>query len=233
MSGTSDHPFFEELYSQFSSPLSTIDCGLKCGPYNDYGVPVCCDIQLTIPAAFEAEWEYLQKRTDLWRVWSSSERFSSLEDDLQDGQVLLQCLGHKKCQREYRTLTCRAFPFFPYLDSRGEFTGLGYYRDYRESCWVISNLAVVTTEFRSEFRRAYLKVFEKYPDMKENFHRYADYIRGETKEDQWITVLDFESGVHLIHPETEESRQIDYKDLPAYSVFAIGKELQFPDEDQV
>ena len=232
MSTSSSRAFFEELYREFSSPLSDIDCGLKCGPYNDYGVPVCCDIKLTIPAAFEDEWEYLQESADLWKPWSSSAELVSLEDELQDGQVLLQCLGYQKCQRPFRTLTCRAFPFYPYLDSRGELIGLGYYRDYRDDCWVISNLEIVTKEFRREFQEAYQQVFLRYPESKSDFLDYAESVRKDAKEGQWITLLDFDTGVFLINPETEESRQVEYQELEAYGIFAVGKELHFPDEDQ-
>ena len=52
MSGLPDKMIFNELYKDFSKSLTDIDCGEKCGPYNDYGVPVCCDIKLLVPAAF-------------------------------------------------------------------------------------------------------------------------------------------------------------------------------------
>ena len=232
MSITSDKSFFEDLYTEFSSPLSDIDCGLKCGPYNDRGVPVCCDIQLTIPAAFESEWEFLQESTDLWMSWSSSDDPGNPDNiDLQDGQVLLQCLGHKKCQRSYRTLTCRAFPFYPYLDSSGTFTGLAYYPDYRDSCWMISNLERVSRQFRQEFHQAYAMVFTQFPDSRENFNQFAAFIREEACErGEDITILDFEDGVHYLNPASEKMRQIDYPELQAYGVFEVSREMKFPDE---
>ena len=227
--------FFEELYQGFPSALSEIDCGLKCGPHNDRGVPVCCDIRLTIPSAYESEWEFLQERTDLWRPWSSSnDPDNPFEDEIQDGQVLLQCQGHEKCQRPYRTLTCRAFPFFPYLDSRGDFLGLAYYPDYRESCWMISNLELVTNQYRREFRQAYLEIFTRFPTSREIFARYAAFVRTETaSQGEQITVLDFADGVFLVDPDSEEITPIDYSDLQAYGVFAVTREMQFPDEKQV
>ena len=69
MSGPPGPLFIEDLYNAFSEPLTDLNCGEKCGPYNDYGVPVCCDIQLLIPAAYDLEWAYLGKATDLWHLW--------------------------------------------------------------------------------------------------------------------------------------------------------------------
>jgi len=53
MAETKPVPSFKELYKKFSLPLSGIDCGEKCGPFNDYGIPVCCDIQLVVPSAYD------------------------------------------------------------------------------------------------------------------------------------------------------------------------------------
>ncbi len=156
MSNTLDIRFFADIYQIFSGPLSNIDCGQKCGPFNEYGVPVCCDINLIIPSAYIKEWEYLKNKTDLWQPWISSNPIDAgLEKDIQDGQVLLNCLGYQDCQRPYRTLTCRAFPFFPYINSRGNFIGLVYFKEYRELCWIISNLSVVTSKYKTEFQQAF------------------------------------------------------------------------------
>ncbi len=53
MAETNSEISFEELYKEFSLPLSGIDCGEKCGPFNDYGIPICCDIQLVVPSAYD------------------------------------------------------------------------------------------------------------------------------------------------------------------------------------
>src|SRR5512137_178239 len=106
---------FPSLYACFSSPLATVDCGERCAPYNERGVPFCCDTRHAVPTAYLEEWDYLRDSTNLWRRWegktpAETSRLASLAPE---GQVLIACLGHVHCQREFRSLACRAFPFYP------------------------------------------------------------------------------------------------------------------------
>lgn len=232
MKTPADQAFFEHIYEVFSRPLSDIDCGKRCGPHNDFGVPVCCDINLIIPSAYEAEWAYLKENTDLWQCWSSTGPVDQdLEADKQDGQVLLKCLGYQLCQRPFRTLTCRSFPFFPYLDSQGNLIGLVYFHEYRDSCWIISNLSVVTREFKSEFRSMWDELFEEYPESKENYFQFSAYFREEMAgANEPIILLDFEGDVYILDPDSELSRQVGYEDLDSFGPFSITNDLIFPDE---
>lgn len=233
MSDTLEKKFFEDTYQIFSLPLSNVDCGEKCGPHNEYGVPVCCDINLIIPSAFKEEWEYLEGKTDLWQPWSSSNPIDAgLENDVQDGQVLLKCLGYQYCQRSFRTLTCRAFPFLPYLDSRSNFLGLVYFQDFRDQCWIISNLSVVTTDYKAEFHQAFEHLFKQYPGSKESYSQYSSYIREENAlSGDKIILLDFEGNVFLMDPDSEISHQVGYDDLESFGPFSITNDLLFPDEN--
>jgi hypothetical protein len=226
---------YQDLYQFFSKPLTDIDCGLKCGPYNDYGVPVCCDINLVIPSAFEEEWDYLQKNTNLWQPWknSSSLEGKKLVKQLQDGQIALQCLGYNHCQRQFRTITCRAFPFFPYLDRDGSFMGLSYYRDYRDQCWIISNLSRVSREFKTEFQSSYQRIFQIYPEMKNNFQLYSQYARDNAAaKNEELTFLDFADGVFQVKSETNQPVEISFDSLESFGPFKVMKDLVFPDEIQ-
>ena len=226
---------FKELYQEFSLPLSGIDCGEKCGPYNDYGVPVCCDIEIVVPAAYDLEWEYLKAETELWHLWRGSGSIGQEEliRDVQPGQQLLQCLGHQSCQRTFRSITCRAFPFYPYLDSTGNLLGLAYYREYRDQCWIISNLSVVKAEYKEQFQRAFEKIFQRYPDTKENFLHFSGYMREQAADaSEGLTLLDFAGQVLMVNPISEQVREISFRDLESYGPFGIIKELAFPDEVQ-
>ena len=226
---------FKELYQEFSLPLSEIDCGEKCGPYNDYGIPVCCDIEIVVPAAYDLEWEYLQAETELWHLWQGSGSIGQEEliRDVQPGQQLLQCLGHQSCQRTFRSITCRAFPFYPYLDSTGNLLGLAYYREYRDQCWIISNLSVVKAEYKEQFQRAFEKIFQRYPDTKENFLHFSGYMREQAADaGEGLTLLDFAGRVLMVNPISEQVREISFRDLESYGPFGIIKELAFPDEVQ-
>jgi len=226
---------FKELYQEFSLPLSGIDCGEKCGPFNDYGIPVCCDIKLVIPSAYYLEWEYLRAETELWHLWKGSGAIEQEEliQDVQPGQQLLQCLGHPSCQRSYRSITCRAFPFYPYLDRDGDLLGLAYYREFRDQCWIISNLTVVTAEYKEQFQRTFEKLFQRFPDTKENYLHFSSYMRGQVADaGENLTLLDFTGRVFRVNPISEQVREISYRDLENYGPFGIVKDLVFPDEIQ-
>lgn len=232
MTGPLDQDTFQKLYSDFAPPLAQIDCGSKCGPHNACGVPFCCDIEQVIPSAFEQEWAYLRENTDLWQPWSSSgDLAQELDDQLQDGQVLLMCKGHRECQRDFRTVTCRAFPFYPYLDQSGELRGLAYYPEFRQVCWIISNLDLVSQAFKEAFQKAFLAIFAIYPEYHQNFLGYCHYVRtGARERNEQILLLDFSGDVYVIDPQAERINQVEYKDLPAFGPYQITRELQFPDE---
>ena len=227
-----DKDFFKALYRGFAMPLCEVDCGLKCGPHNDYGVPICCDIHQVIPSAFDLEWRYLKDNTDLWQPWSSAGSSDlKLDEELLDGQVLLACKGYQECQRDFRTLTCRAFPFYPYMNSQGVFLGLAYYPEFRFGCWIISNLEIVSQAYKEGFYQAFQRVFEFYPDYRQNYIDYSRYERETAaKEDENLVLMDFSGNVFLIDPQTEEKSQVQYKELSAFGPFEITRELRFPNE---
>ena len=232
MMGLPEKDFFKELYSGFAMPLCEIDCGLNCGPHNDYGVPICCDIHQVVPSAFELEWRYLEENTDLWVPWSSSGTIGKeLIEGLQEGQVLLSCKGYQECQRDFRTITCRAFPFFPYLDSKTAFRGMSYYPEFRSSCWIISNLGVVSQSYKEAFQRSYQCLFEYYPESLLNFAGFSSYMRDKAADQrEKIIMMDFSGAVFAIDPRTEMKYQVEYKDLSPYGPFVITRDLRFPDE---
>jgi hypothetical protein len=224
---------FQRLYKDFSSPITGVDCGLKCGPYNDYGIPICCDICQVVPSAFEEEWRYLESETDLWSRWegSSTSEGKELLQELERGQIPLQCLGHEHCQRQFRTITCRAFPFLPYMDSRGKFVGFTYYPDYRELCWIISNLSLVTLAYKKEFQRCFQEIFEYFPEMKKNYQEYSAYLRDMIpSKDNDLVFFDFIGRVFQINPSKGIPQEVSYQDLQSFGPFEVSKDLVFSDE---
>ena len=232
MKRTPNKDIFRELYSGFTNPICETDCGLKCGPHNDYGVPICCDINQVIPAAFDLEWSFLEEQTDLWVPWSSSGSLDlDMMEELQEGQVLLACKGYQACQRDFRTLTCRAFPFFPYLDSKDAFCGMAYFPEFCDDCWIISNLDVVSQSYKKAFQQTFQKLFEIFPDYHQYLADFCRYMRERAAEEsEKIVLLGFSGEVNLIDPRTEEKIQVEYKELSAFGPFEITRELRFPDE---
>ena len=224
---------FENLYSRFSSPITEIDCGGFCSVLNETGKPFCCDITHSVPTAFHSEYEYLKVHTNLWRNLESDdvENYPEIIKQLPDGQRALVCLGHQQCVRKYRTITCRTFPFFPYIAKNNDFLGLSYYWEYEDRCWVINNLEVVTINFREEFVSLYVFLFNKYPSEWESFSAYSGEMRNEfSKMHRAIPLLHRNGYFYKISPISERMRRVKSYDFPKYHEYKIIAEMPFPDE---
>ena len=222
-----------ELYSRFSVPICGLDCSSKCAPYNTNGIPFCCDTRCMVATAYDIEWEYLQKRTDLWHTWEPRDREEKkrLASETPENQVLLECLGHERCKREYRTLTCRSFPFFPYFDSRPEFIGFSYYRQYTEYCWVINNLDRVSDEFANQFIAAYETLFSKSPSIMDSFVYHSMKTRAEYVKERKVIWLFHRNGeVYKISPKSERMRKTSAELAPKFGAYKVAAEMPFLNE---
>jgi hypothetical protein len=224
---------FANLYAHFDAPVTTFDCGEKCSPHNDLGVPFCCDRAHAVPSAYDAEWQYLQANTDLWRPWKGRTRRET--DDLKrqapDGQVLIACQGHLLCQRSYRSVTCRSFPFFPYLTKEGVFLGLSYYWEYEDRCWVISHLDQVTAEYRSQFIEVYETLFQAYPQEVDNYRAFSIQMRRVFgRRGRAIPLLHRNGNTYKVTPRNGRMRKVDIARLPKFGPYEIAELLKFPDE---
>ncbi|MGD9092807.1 MAG: hypothetical protein PVF74_08150 [Anaerolineales bacterium] len=224
---------FSKLYERFHKPITHLNCGDKCAPYNEHGVPFCCDTDHAIPTAYLTEWDYLTQNTDLWHLWSPNEMIqdANLRAVTPDDQVLIECLGHISCQRDYRSITCRAFPFYPYITEKDEFIGISYYWEYEDRCWVISNLSKVQNEYRFEFIRAYDELFNRYPHELDNFKYQSSLMRHNFQiQRRTISLLHRNNRVYKISPKTGRMRRVSIDSLPKFGVYKIASEMRFSDE---
>ncbi len=145
--------------------------------------------------------------------------------------MLIACLGHTACQRGFRSLTCRSFPFFPYLNKAGEFLGLSYYWDYEDRCWVISHLSVVSPEYRQEFIALYDALLEKVPREKENFAYQSRLMRRFFgRKHRSIPLLHRNGASYKITPHNERMRRVPVEKLPKFGPYKIASQLPFPGE---
>lgn len=224
---------FAALYARFRSPIADLDCGERCAPHNEGGAPFCCDARHAVPSAYVAEWAYLQSNTDLWRPWegqSPAERDDLLRKT-PEGQVLIVCKGHRLCQRGFRSITCRAFPFFPYLTRQGQFVGLAYYWEYEERCWVISNLQVVSDRYRQEFVAAYEWILSALPEERENFRQFSILMRRIFgRAGRAIPLLHRNGGYYKVTPRNGRMRRVPPEALPRFGPYRLAAQLPFPDE---
>lgn len=221
------------IYDHFTSPLSRYDCGKRCAPHNEGSQPFCCDTRHAVPTAYAVEWDHLRQNTRMWHPWQGETEAETvrLAQETPPGQVLIECQGYLRCQRGFRSITCRAFPFFPYVDSRGDFLGLAYYWEYRERCWIISHLGDVTQEYIEEFFAAYERLFACLPEEKENFNAHsAEMRRIYTQSRRRIHILGRDGKAYAISPRREIVREIPFADLPSFGIYTLIAALPFPDE---
>jgi hypothetical protein len=216
-----------ELYDGLDTPITSLDCGSKCAPHNPSGKPFCCDICHAVPAAYKGEWAYLKESTDLWHEWRGDECAADaaanrrrLEQETPRSMVLLACLGPDRCQRQFRALSCRQFPFFPYVSSDYRFLGLAYEWQFEQQCWAISHLERVSMRYRQEFVAAYDRLFALFQEEFEAYALYSERMRRAFTEQRRRFPLLHRNGLaYLVSPGSERMRRIDAGSLPCFGPY--------------
>lgn len=195
---------FANVYAKFQAPISRrYDCGTKCAPLNN-GIPVCCDHERAVPIADAGEWDLLRKRTDLWSIYTPKNKTEEREfGGLADGCQSIVCKGAKFCERDNRTIACRAFPFFPYFTVEKELFGLGYYWGFEGLCWVISNLTIVEKPFVDEMIVASEYLFARDQEELATYITFSATMRGVfTKWNRKIPLLGRDGKLYWVLPNS-------------------------------
>jgi hypothetical protein len=169
----------------------------------------------------------------MWHPWigKNARETEALRRQTAQNQLLVACQGHSLCQRSYRSITCRSFPFFPYIDPDGSFLGLSYYYEYEDRCWVISNLCKVEPDYREQFIRTYEKLFEVMPGEKETFSYHSAVLRRVFgRKHRRIPLLHRNGFTYKLSPRTGKLRRVRVEDLPKFGPYKIAAMLPFPGE---
>lgn len=120
-----------------SAPMISFDCGRFCVKANRGG-PLCCDQKKFIPLLFKAEYRLLKERGQLWtRMPVITKAEKKLVEDICDYNVFCLCQGVKSCRRSLRSLSCRAFPFEPFVNADGKVIGIVFQYEKKEKCPLI------------------------------------------------------------------------------------------------
>jgi hypothetical protein len=211
---------YRRVYETFRAPVSRFDCGRKCAPHNG-GEPVCCSTEHAIPIADKAEFELLRSRTDLWRRYTPNDAAARREvAGMHRDCIAIECKGARSCERENRTMACRAFPFFPYMTRQGEIIGLAYFWAFEDRCWVISNLAVVTQDFVRECISAYEAIFAiDRLEYETNLRLSADMRRVFARTDRIIALVGRDGGYYAIEPRTHRLRPATPAEFPKFGPY--------------
>jgi len=196
---------FAKMHQGFDASISSQhDCGRWCAPLNG-GQPICCTTEAAIPIADKAEWKHLKKRTDLWHLYKPAKGDShaqSIVDELHPNCVAIECKGAAHCERDNRTLACRAFPFYPYVDKSGEIIGLAYYWIFEDRCWVLSNLEIVEPGFVTQMLNTYEFLFAMDGDEFEAFRdQSAKQRRVFSRWKRAIPLIGLDGKLYKILPK--------------------------------
>ena len=211
---------FARIYRQFRAPLARYDCGRKCAPLNG-GEPVCCSTNHAIPMVQKSEWRLLKSRTDLWRKFKPFNAASrKLVKALHHSCTAIECKGAAFCERDNRSMACRAFPFFPYIGRDGKFVGLAYYWEFENSCWVISNLTIVDPDFVREFVAAHEALFAADPDEFDTFRGQSIHMRREfSRRGKPIPLIGRDGGFFKVLPRSGKIVPLARKHLPRHGPY--------------
>ncbi|HNX46329.1 MAG TPA: hypothetical protein PKK90_06410 [Anaerolineaceae bacterium] len=219
-------PDFRQVYDHFDQPITALDCGSLCAPYNPHGIPFCCDICVAVPATYHTEWDYLKTRTNLWHSYRGDEcpgeltNPGTLEQETPSHMCLLACLGPQACERPYRSISCRQFPFFPYITVDDCFIGLAYNWDFEHACWVLSHLDQVSQVFRQEFIQTYDALLFDIPQDYDSYYDLSEEMRDAfSKMGRKIPILHRDGNDYLLDPETDALTQVDARDLPRFGPY--------------
>jgi len=200
--------------------VSRYDCGRFCSPLNN-GEPVCCSTDNAIPIVDKTEFQLLKSRSDLWHLYKPTDATSrQIVDELHKSCTAIECKGARFCERDNRTMACRAFPFYPYITRDDKLLGLATYWGFEDRCWLISNMQVVERDFMQEFIAAYEYIFardpEEYKAMKSQsaYHRRTFSRRGEP-----IALIGRDGGFFNILPHARGIVPLAADKLPQYGAY--------------
>lgn len=119
-----------------------------------------------------------------------------------------------------RTLSCRQFPFSPYITADDRLIGLTINWDFEEVCWVLSNLDKVSPEYRKEFLDIYDELLFEYPKEYDSYYFLSEDMREHfTKIGRQIPILHRDGAYCLLDPQTDEITAVDPTSLPKFGPY--------------
>ena len=174
----------EFIYRNFDSTPTSFDCGKVCAPKNE-GIPFCCDSGWLLPVMYKREFAYLKEKTNLWkRFRPKTKHEKNIVEETDKETVFGECLGHERCDRRYRSVSCRIFPFEPYLDLEGNLLGIVFNYTLGNKCPLVDKPKLISKKFISDQIRMWNYIFKKelserdvYRDQSIQIRRYLSRKR--------------------------------------------------------
>lgn len=221
---------YRELYTIFSTPISTtLNCGAKCAPLNK-GVPVCCDHTQAVPSCSKPEWTFLQAQSELWREWKPKpdKNDRKIAKEIKEaGDVAIVCKGAAFCERDNRSLVCRTYPFVPYVGLDNHIEYMTVSPDHMTKCWVISNLSVVSQEYIDQFFAAFAYLFANDENYRHEYVSTSDHIRKEvTKRKVALPLIRRDGATFVLKAPKFKPEPTKFADMPRFGVYESEETYQ-------
>ena len=216
---------YKRIYELLQAPVAKYDCGKKCAPLNN-GEPVCCSTQNAVPVMHKQEYALLKTRTDLWHNFKPYDAATrKIVKDLHGSCQAVECKGVQHCERDNRSLACRAFPFFPYFTKEKEFIGLTTYWTFEDRCWMMSNMQLVEPDYVLEFVAAYEYLFTVDHREYETFVDWSAVMRRVfSRQGKDIPIIKRDGTGYMVEkPHGAGRKDIPAAKLPKYAPFTSDR----------
>ena len=76
--------------------------------------------------------------------------------------LYVECPGPSLCERQWRSIVCRIFPTYPYMDENGRATGLFFNTVLRDKCYLVGRPELVRTAFIRNHLELWNVLFERH-----------------------------------------------------------------------
>lgn len=167
-----DSETYRDIYKNFIEPPLSIDCGKLCREQT--GFPLCCS--KIIPVLYISEFLHLSSETEIW-IKAENENLvdKKFHSMIRQGiEMVIPCnYPGFVCQREIRPISCRTFPFLPFINNIGKVTGLYLRSDFH--CPLYLHLELINKEFIRQSAWYWEFLFSK--SIRE-FENYKSLMRG-------------------------------------------------------
>lgn len=176
------------IYKSFSASTTSLDCGTLCAQ-NNRGVPVCCSNLLHVPLLFKDELQWHRKnKTALWKKRISRTKLDKKQEaECPDYLVYCHCSGARDCTRSNRSLTCRFFPFEPYISESGVLIGITYMYRAKKDCPIIDNPSIqVSKSYIKQAIKTWKLVFEQFPEEFDLYYENSQLLQRSFKRKKQI-----------------------------------------------
>lgn len=167
-------------YTLLNEEITNFNCGTLCAPDND-GEPFCCKVENAVPFLYKEEFQYLQKRSELWSVWEPKTKHEiklKKETETED-TIFCKCKGVSYCERENRSISCRTFPLEPYLDKRDVFIALVFMQEFSHGCPLTQRPEDIRQDFVDNHFIFWEKLMLRKPDEFETYKKSSRRYRNK------------------------------------------------------